>query len=174
MSLSKSILEKNAAFLKERKPSPVKDSQPRKKLAIITCMDVRLQGFLQEAMGIENGDAIILTTAGNFLNYGEMRSVITAIYKFQIETLLVVGHEDCGMANLGVEDLKDNMIARGVNKDAIAEYDNIEKWLGCFKDERENVTKTVDIITSYSLTPPDLEVRGLFFHLSSGKLDLII
>ena len=37
---------------------------PKKKLAILTCMDTRLVNFLEPALGIERGDAKIIKNAG--------------------------------------------------------------------------------------------------------------
>ena len=174
MSILDEILQNNQGYLKKHINQESAPSLPTKRLAVLTCVDVRMQGVLEEAMGLKRGDAVVIRTAGNNLNYGEMRSVITAIYKYDIKTLLVVGHEDCGMSKCEDNRLQNIMLQRGIKKEALAEYDNLEMWLGCFRDVRENVTFTVQRLSSYSLTPPDLEVKGIYFSLTTGELEPVI
>jgi carbonic anhydrase len=170
MSVFDEILQKNKRYLKKHASLEKVPLLPRKKLAVLTCVDLRLQGVLEKAMGLQQGDAVFIRTAGNNLNYGEIRSVITAVFKYDIRFLLVVGHEDCGMGRCEEYKLQEIMLERGITKDALAEYDDLDIWLGCFQDEKENVRETVRKLSSYSLTPPDLEIRGVFFSLSTGEL----
>jgi carbonic anhydrase len=175
MSILDAILKKNQEFVKTyQNPDLKRGDIPSQKLAVLTCIDARLDGVLQEAMGLQRGDAVFIKTAGNNLNYGEMRSVLTAIYKYDIKTLLVVGHEDCGMGWWGETELRKIMLERGIKKEALEEYDNIEMWLGCFTDARQNVISTIEKLRAYSLTPADLEIRGVYFSLSSGHIEPVL
>lgn len=174
MSVLDEILKNNWEYAKTYISQGLNRPMPAKKLAVLMCVDARLEGVLEEAMGLKRGDAVFIKTAGNNLNYGEMRSVLTTIYKYDIKTLIVVGHEDCGMGWWGESELHKIMMKRGIQKEALEEYDNIEMWLGCFKDARENVISTVEKLRSYSLTPSDLEVRGVYFSLSTGHLEPVI
>lgn len=174
MSILDVILKNNQEYTKTYLKQDLSRDIPAKKLAVLTCVDARLDGVLQEAMGLERGDAVFIKTAGNNLNYGEMRSVLTAIYKYDIKTLLVVGHEDCGMGWWGERELRKIMLDRGIKQDALEEYDNIEMWLGCFKDARDNVISTIEKLRSYSLTPSDLEIRGVYFNLTSGLIEPVL
>jgi carbonic anhydrase len=175
MSALDAILKKNQEYVKTYENQDLnRHDIPIQRLGVLTCIDARLDGVLQEAMGLQRGDAVFIKTAGNNLNYGEMRSVLTAIYKYNIKTLIIVGHEDCGMGWWGETELRKIMLERGINKEALEEYDNIEMWLGCFKDARENVISTIEKLRAYSLTPSDLEIRGVYFSLTSGHLDLVL
>ncbi len=175
MSVLDEILKHNREYLKKYISQKSAPPLPVKKLAVLTCVDVRLQGgILEEAMGLERGEAVFIRTAGNNLNYGEIRSVITAVYKYDIKTLLVVGHEDCGMGRCEESQLQEIMLQRGIKKEALAEFDNLDMWLGCFRDDRENVISTVQRLAAYSLTPGDLEIKGLYFSLSTGELEPVI
>ncbi len=174
MSYVDSVLQKNKEYVKKHDKSSADSSDTFKKLAILTCMDARLEGVLPEAMGLKSGEAVFIKTAGNNLFYGEIRSVMAAVFKLEVTNLFVVGHEDCGMSKWRLEELKESMLKRGVKKEDIAEYDDMERWMGCFKDIKENIISTVKAIRTYSLTPPDLEIHGLYFEMSTGKIEKII
>ena len=172
MELLKQVLQKNQEYV-SKKGKGSNSLETFKNMAILTCMDARLEEVLPEAMGIKSGEAVFIKTAGNNLFYGEIRSVMAAIFKLEVTTLFVVGHGDCGMSTWRLEELKESMLKRGVKKEDIAEYDDIEGWMGCFKDIKENIISTVEAIRSYSLTPPDLEIHGLYFDMTTGKLERI-
>ena len=173
MTVFDEILQRNKEYQKKHRSLDHVPLLPKKKLAVLTCVDLRLKGVLEEAMGLEQGDAVFIRTAGNNLNYGEIRSVITAVYKYDINNLVVVGHEDCGMGRCQDYQLHEVMLKRGIKEEALAEYDNLEMWLGCFRDERENVRDTVNKLSAYSLTPDDLDIKGYFFSLTTGELEVI-
>ncbi len=170
MSVFDEIIQSNREYQKKHKSLEVFPLLPHRKLAVLSCVDMRLQGVLEEALGLKPGDAVFIRTAGNNLNYGEMRSVITAVYKYDIRALLVVGHEDCGMGRCEENQLQEVMLQRGIKEEALAEYDNLEMWLGCFQDEKDNVRETVKKLSDYSLTPEDLQIRGFFFSITTGEL----
>ena len=48
------VLKGNEDFVKDFEPKKM-SHMPQKKLAIVTCMDTRLTGFLEPAMGIDTG-----------------------------------------------------------------------------------------------------------------------
>jgi carbonic anhydrase len=95
---------------------------PKKQLAIFTCMDTRLVDFLEPAMGIKRGEAKVIKNAGNTLidpRGGVIRSLVVAIFMLGVEEIFVIGHEDCGIASVEPEKLKNDMIARGISRQEI-------------------------------------------------------
>jgi carbonic anhydrase len=57
-------MRNNASFVKELEPEKM-SHMTQKKLAIVTCMDTRLTGFLEPTRGIGRGDVKIFKNAGN-------------------------------------------------------------------------------------------------------------
>ena len=92
------ILAHNKEFVKDYEGEKL-SHHPQKKLAILTCMDCRLTGFLEPALGIGRGDAKIIKNAGNTI-VGEdaIRSIAAAIFSLGAEEVIVVGHTYCCMA----------------------------------------------------------------------------
>src|SRR3978361_2355139 len=109
MSALPEILAHNAAFVEgkgyeEFLTSPL----PNKRLVVITCMDTRLVELLPKAMGLRNGDAMLIKTAGAVISHpfgSVMRSVLVAVYQLGAEEIAVVGHHGCGMTGLSSDDI---------------------------------------------------------------------
>lgn len=166
------VLEANEEFVKEFKPKKMSHI-PQKKLAIVTCMDTRLTGFLEPAMGIERGDAKIIKNAGNTtVDRDVIRSVAAAIYALGAEEVMVVGHYECGMANVDPEKLVDNMKSRGIDEKTLSEVD-IKEWIGAIDGEEENVMEVVKKIKESPFIPEDVPVHGLIIDLYDGKIKVL-
>ena len=149
---------------------------PDKKLAILSCMDTRLTELLPAALGLKNGDAKIIKNAGAVVNhpYGSvMRSLLVCIYELGVETILVIGHEDCGMQNLQPAAMIGKMQARGVQPavlDGIRSAISLEHWLSGFGCVENAVRLTTSAIRSHPLIPADVEIAGLVMDPQTGRL----
>src|SRR5512132_2151285 len=102
MTLIDSILVANKAFVRPGAFPPL-TKNPKKQFAIFTCMDTRLVDFLEPAMGISRGDAKVIKNAGNTIidpNGGVIRSLVAAVFTLGVEEIFVIGHRDCGMADV--------------------------------------------------------------------------
>ena len=166
------ILANNKKFVEEFEGEKL-SHHPQKKLAILTCMDCRLSGFLEPALGIERGDAKIIRNAGNTI-VGEdaVRSIAAAIFSLGAEEVLVVGHTECGMAGSDPEALKQKMIDGGIDEAEIEKID-LKSWSGVFDDETENVISTVETIRNHPLIP-DVPIHGLMIDIVSGELEVVV
>lgn len=175
MALLDDILTHNANWVEEGQ-RPLSRS-PRKKVLIFTCMDTRLVGFLEQAMGLGRGDAKVIKNAGNTLvdsGGGVVRSVVVAVYLLGCEEIFVIGHTDCAMAKIDEDDLEASMRARGVSADAIAGlHKGLHEWVGAFHDPRGNVARVVQVLRENPLLPRDLPVHGLMFCPDTGRLEVV-
>jgi carbonic anhydrase len=170
------ILEHNERFVAERE-RPLSRA-PAKKIALFTCMDTRLVEFLEPALGLRRGDAKVIKNAGNTIvdpTGGVIRSLVVAVYALGCEEIFVVGHRDCGMAQIDEDELVTKMRARGVTAEAIgALRPSLREWVGAFHDPEGNVRRVVDVIRGNPLMPKDVPVHGLMFDPASGRLDLLV
>jgi carbonic anhydrase len=178
MSLLESILTANRNFVHPGAFPPL-PKNPKKQLAIFTCMDTRLVDFLEHSMGIKRGDAKVIKNAGNILidplHGGVIRSLVAAIFMLGVEEIFVIGHEDCGMAGVDPERLKNDMITRGVSRQAIETLvPDLAQWLGSFACPAENVTEVVGKIRNNPLIPPDVPIHGLIFCPNDGHLEVMV
>jgi len=108
---------------------------PKKKLAIVTCMDTRLVDFLEPALGLTRGDVKVIKTAGNCITGvfdSTVKSLLVCIYELGVKEIAVIGHHECGIAKTTSESLTKAMIESGVVPGAIQ---MIEKELKEWADE---------------------------------------
>lgn len=150
---------------------------PDRKIAILACMDTRLTELLPAALGLKNGDVKLIKNAGGQIThpYGSaMFSIIVAIYELGVDTILVVGHDDCGVQQLEGKDIIEKMIEKGIPKDTIErvskEEKNVEKWLTGFHDVCLSVEKTVEIIRTHPLVHEKVDIRGYIMNPETGAI----
>jgi len=177
VNLLDSVLEANKRFVRPGAFPPLPKS-PQKQFAIFTCMDTRLVDFLEPAMGIKRGDAKVLKNAGNTIvdpKGGMIRSLVVSVFTLGVEEIFVIGHRDCGMAGLDAEVLKQKMIARGIDPQAIDDLvPDLSTWIGAFADPVSNVENVVSIIRNSPLIPKDVPVHGLIFCPNDGHLEVVV
>lgn len=153
------------------------DKYPDKKLALVSCMDTRLTELLPAALGLKNGDAKIIKNAGGIISHpfgSVMRSLLVAVFELGVDTIMVVGHTNCGAQHMNASDMIDHMLKAGISQDHLEmmHYCGIdfEAWLAGFGDGVESVRKTTDLIKHHPLIPEYVEVYGFLIDSTTGKL----
>ncbi|HEX4483783.1 MAG TPA: carbonic anhydrase [Solirubrobacteraceae bacterium] len=74
------------------------DVRPSRRLAIVTCMDSRLDVFA--ALGLGDGEAHILRNAGGIITDDVIRSLAISQRKLGTREVMLIHHTDCGMQKL--------------------------------------------------------------------------
>src|SRR5919108_685327 len=67
--------------------------EPRRGLAVLTCMDCRIDPLA--ALGLELGDAVVLRNAGAQVSDDMLRSIRMAHEALGVRAVHVIGHTDC-------------------------------------------------------------------------------
>ena len=158
---------------------PPLPKSPKKQIAIFTCMDTRLVDFLEPAMGLKRGEAKVIKNAGNTIvdpmSGAVIRSLVAGIFMLGVEEIFVIGHRDCGMADVDADSIKKKMLARGISPDVIdIHVPDLKQWLGVFSHPVHNVERVVKIIRCNPLIPDDVPVHGLLFCPNDGHLDIVV
>jgi carbonic anhydrase len=103
-----------------------------------------------------------------------VRSLVVAVHGLGCEELLVIGHTDCGMAQIDENALRQKMISNGVPEEAINRLrPSLGEWLGGFHDPLGNVSRVVRLLRESPLIPSAVPIHGLMFDSASGKLKLL-
>lgn len=176
------ILEFNRLFVENKDYVPyITTKNPDKKIVVLSCMDTRLSELLPKALNLKNGDAKIIKNAGAAIMHpfgSIMRSIAVAIYEFQTDEILVIGHHGCGMNNLNVDQLLEKVEKRGISPDVIPTLCSagidIKQWLHGFSSTEESVRESVDMIIGHPLIPKDIKVHGLIIDPETGQLDVVV
>ena len=152
------------------------DKYPNKKIAILSCMDTRLTHLMPAALGLKNGDVKIIKNAGAQIlhPYGSiMKSILVAVYELGVDTILVIGHDDCGVQELDGEVMISHMLKRGISQEEIRKVNeecNLEHWLSGFHNIDHSVCSTVRHIKECTLLPQDIRVIGLIMDPITGEI----
>ena len=179
------ILAHNERFVQQN-TLPIIGHAPRKRMAVVTCMDCRLVQMFEQALGLARGDVLELRTAGATISVPErkggandlIRSLAGGIYLLGVREVAVIGHTQCGLAHADPAVLIASMQALGVNpqalieKEELGDVNGLKSWLGAFDDVHINVQEVVNVIRS-SPYLPKIPVHGLVIDIETGKLELV-
>ncbi len=173
------ILAANEAFLSKHQPAQL-SHLPRRRVAVVTCMDTRLTHLFEEALGLHRGEVIQLRTAGATIPEGQevngdlIRSLAGAIYLLDVREVAVIGHTDCGLSHGDLARVTAAMQALGVDPATLPEQgDDLLRWLGTFQDVRENTARTARAIRTSPYLPRSIAVHALVIDVHTGKLEMI-
>ena len=153
---------------------------PRFKTAIISCMDARLVHLLPAALGLDDGDVILIKNAGGRMTdpYGEtMRSMLVAIYELGVEDVMIVGHTDCGAQKISAESMIRHMIERGIPEERIRKLEDeadLDRWLSGFENNEDDVHATYRALREHPLLPSDVRIHGFVIDIVTGELSRVV
>lgn len=172
------IRKRNLDFVESKKYEEYKaDKFPAKKMAIVTCMDTRLVGLMEDALGIGQGDVKMIKNAGGLVTdpYGDsMRALLVAVYELGVESVMIVAHTACGVEGMEGAHFLNVMKQRGISQETIdgikASGIDLEKWLSGFQDTAEAVRESVGLVRNHPLLPQGIKVRGFVIDTVTGKL----
>src|ERR1043166_5365747 len=146
------------------------DSLP---LAVLTCIDARLNKLFPGALGLTEEQLIWLRNAGNVITSplsSTVRSIAIAVYLKGAREIAVIGHTDCKMATMNMSELLDRLKQWGIDRNALP-MTNLHEFFGLFTSEKANVLKAVGFLRVSPIIPPRVPVHGLMIDTITGRLD---
>ena len=150
-------------YVREFKSSEL-TGQAQKGLAIVTCMDSRIDPL--RIVGMRAGDAKILRNAGARVTEDVLRTLLLAVHLLGVNRVLVMPHTDCRMAS-GTED----EIHQEIWKSAGVDTRGFE--MRTVRDQSAAAITDLIRIRSFPLMPKKLEVRGAIYDVHTGQLNQI-
>ena len=152
MSVTDELLENNARYADNFKgPLPL---PPAKKLAVVACMDARLDVYA--ILGLHEGDAHVIRNAGGVITDDEIRSLAISQRLLGTEEVILIHHTDCGMLTFTDDDFKRSIQDETGIKPA---------WSAeAFPDLDEDVRQSIARIKGKE------SVRGFVFDVATGEL----
>jgi carbonic anhydrase len=88
--------------------------QPAKRLAVVACMDARLD--VEDLLGLQTGDAHIIRNAGGVVTEDAIRCLIISHHLLNTNEVLLLHHTRCGMLAF-----TDDLLKAGLEGDPAAE-----------------------------------------------------
>jgi carbonic anhydrase len=144
-----------SGFAKGDLPMP-----PARKLAVVTCMDARLDPA--HFLGLEEGDAHVIRNAGGIVNDETIRSLVISHQLLGTEEAVVIGHTDCGMLTFTNADVHEKL---GPESESID--------FQPFPDAAERVRQSVATIRSYPLLADGFGATGFVYDVKSGRIEAV-
>ncbi|HEX8754150.1 MAG TPA: carbonic anhydrase [Solirubrobacterales bacterium] len=153
------LLANNREFA-EGLPERHLDVQPSRRLAIVTCMDSRLDVFA--ALGLGDGEAHVLRNAGGVITDDVIRSLAISQRKLGTREVMLIHHTDCGMQTITDDGFRAELQeATGVSP-AFA----IESFVDVESDVRQSVLR----VRRSEFVPHRDRVRGFVYDVDTHRL----
>jgi carbonic anhydrase len=153
------LLENNRAFA-DGLPERHLDVQPSLRLAIVTCMDSRLDVFA--ALGLGDGEAHVLRNAGGVITDDVIRSLAISQRKLGTREVMLVHHTDCGMQKV----TDDGFRAELQDATGISPAFAIESFTDVEADVRQSVLR----VRRSAFVPHREGVRGFVYDVDTHRL----
>jgi carbonic anhydrase len=135
--------------------------RPRRKLAVVACMDSRMDIF--QMLGLAHGDAHIIRNAGGVVTDDVIRSLVLSQRLLGTREIILLHHTDCGMQRL---------IGDTLNDEIEAETGVRPNWaMESFKDPYVNVRQSIRRLQISPFIQHKEHIRGFVYRVEDGYLD---
>src|ERR1041385_6981830 len=160
MSVTDELVRNNdsyaGSFKKGDLPLP-----PAKKLAVVACMDARLD--VHKILGLQEGDAHVIRNAGGAVTDDTIRSLAISQRLLGTKEIILIHHTDCGMLTFTDDGFKQQIQDEtGIKPEWAAES---------FVDLEEDVRQSLRRIEANPFVTKHESLRGFIFDVATGRLN---
>ncbi len=135
--------------------------RPRLRLAVIACMDSRLDLF--GALGLDIGDAHLIRNAGGLPTDDALRSLALSQRYLGTREVVLIHHTDCGMEGF------DDAAFRAA---LAAETGDEPPWdVPGFTDLHATMRRSIAAVRECRWLPHREDVRGFLFDVASARVE---
>lgn len=159
MSVTDELLKNNQAYAAAFSgPLPL---PPAKKLAVVACMDARIDVY--RVLGLNEGESHVIRNAGGVITSDEIRSLAISQRLLGTEEIILIHHTDCGMLTFTDQDFRDGIRDEtGIRPEWAAE---------AFEDLDTDVRQSIARIKASPYVPKKDSIRGFVFDVATGLLN---
>jgi carbonic anhydrase len=157
------LVERNRSWSADQAPSDL-PIQPRLHVAVVTCMDSRLDLF--DVLGLAPGEAHVLRNAGGIVTDDVVRSLAISQRKLGTREVVLVHHTDCGMQKITDDGFRAELQAAS----GVAPSFAIET----FTDLEEDVAQSVRRVRRSAFLLYPEAVRGFVHDVATHELREVV
>ena len=133
--------------------------------AVLTCSDSRV---IPEAIFLANlGDLFVIRVAGNIADHTQMASIVYAVEHLGVDTVVVLGHTNCGAVAAALHGEVDGEVGYITRKIQAVIGPERNALAAC----RLNVLSTVRIVSDSLGT--NAQCIGAIYDIVSGKVEFL-
>jgi carbonic anhydrase len=136
-------------------PHPV---EPQKKLAIVACMDSRIDIFSVFGLGV--GEAHVIRNAGGLITDDVLRSLVLSQRALGTRAIVLLHHTDCGLMKIREREFREAIVA-DTGLEPPYEF-------GAFTDVDESVRRGIARVREHPFLPHRDVVRGFVYEVETG------
>jgi carbonic anhydrase len=154
------LLANNAKYVSEFKEGDLALA-PRLHLAIVACMDSRMNIF--EMLGLAHGDAHIIRNAGGVVTDDVVRSLVLSQRLLGTREIVLIHHTDCGLQTIAEDKFKAELEAEC----------GIKPWwaLESFTDPYTDVRQSIKRLLHTPFVQYKDHIRGFVYDVRDGRLN---
>lgn len=151
------LLAANEQYVASGGPEPAESGRPSHHLAVVTCMDARIQVFA--VLGLHVGESMVLRNAGGRVTEDVLRSLALASHVLGVDSVVVMQHTDCGLAGVTDQELHE---ATGAD----LEFLSIE-------DHAATLRSDLDVLVETPYLEELKVFAGLLYDVRTGAVEVI-
>ncbi len=154
------LLQHNTGYAVEFHDSALQ-VRPKRQLAIVACMDSRIDTFA--ILGLGNGDAHIIRNAGGIITDDVIRSLCLSQRFMGTKEIILVHHTDCGLQSVDEAAFRDELNAEL----------GVKPWwsLEAFSDPFDDVRQSIQRLYMTPFVAHKEHIRGFVYDVTTGLLD---
>ena len=136
-------------------PPHVTDARPSRRVAVVTCMDARIDVFA--VLGLRVGEAHVIRNAGGRVSDDVLRSLALSTHVLGVDTVIVMQHTGCGLAGVTDEELR----ARTGADLGFLPID----------DHAEVLRSDIEVLAGTPYLTPVREIAGFVYDVATGAVE---
>jgi carbonic anhydrase len=134
--------------------------EPMRHLAILTCMDARVD--ISSLLGLRPGDAHVIRNAGGRASTDALHALAISQAVMHTREVMVIHHTDCALGRLSQAQLNEHISA--------ASGHHFAEELGCFADPIGAIAEDLERLLACPYLSARDKIRGFMYDLSSNQL----
>lgn len=133
---------------------------PRRHLAIVACMDSRMDIF--DILGLGHGEAHIIRNAGGVITDDVIRSLCLSQRFLGTREIILLHHTDCGLQRVTEDEFKATLEAEL----------GVKPWwaLESFSDPYLDTAQSIRRLRMTPFVPHKEHIRGFVYDVDTGRL----
>ncbi len=150
------LLDANRAYAAAR--ANVANGRPGQRLAVVTCMDARIDVFA--VLGLHLGEALVIRNAGGRVTEDVLRSLALASHVLGVDTVVVMQHTKCGLA--------------GVTDEELRRLTGADLGFLPIAHQADRLREDVGVLADQTYLTPLRQIAGLVYDVETGELEDVL